>query len=176
MTVTPATDHVTTHGQFTALLKACDVLVLCADSPLGLRQTVNHASMATGRPWVDGGYTGPVTSTALYRPGHGPCWQCLRTQEARAHDLGVTSPGDILKALPKAIGHPVTAITATLSGTHAAHAAVSHITGTTPLTPGTVYTHNLLNPGRTRTITYPRDPACPGCATPAPTTLAGGSQ
>ncbi|MFJ4679011.1 HesA/MoeB/ThiF family protein [Kitasatospora sp. NPDC088783] len=176
--ITAQAEQVTSQTRIAELMADTDILVLCADEPAGLRQAANRASIATGRPWVDGGYTGPVISTALYRPGHhgGPCWQCLRTGEAGAHDLGVTDPADAIKALPKAIGHPVSAVTAALSGTYAAHAAISHLTGTTPLTPGTVHIHNLLTPGRTRTITHPRDPACPACAAPIPATASGGDQ
>nr|WP_033354275.1 hypothetical protein [Kitasatospora aureofaciens] len=100
-------------------MRECDLLVLAADQPDGLRRIANRASLDTGCAWVDPGYHGPVISTALYVPGlgDGPCWECLRHHDALAYGLPGGIDTDVpAAALPRTIGHPVTGVTAGLAG------------------------------------------------------------
>ncbi|MFH8387181.1 HesA/MoeB/ThiF family protein [Kitasatospora sp. NPDC018058] len=161
-------EQVTRRPRFATLMRDSDLLILAADQPDGLRRIANRASIDTGCAWVDPGYHGPVISTALYVPGlgDGPCWECLRHHDALAYGLpgidGTVEPA----ALPRTTGHPVTAVTAGLTGNLAAHAALTHLTGTREFQPATVYRHSLIAPaGQPLTpVTHPRNPDCPACA------------
>ncbi|MEU4587065.1 ThiF family adenylyltransferase [Kitasatospora aureofaciens] len=161
-------EQITRRPRIASLMHDSDLLILAADQPDGLRRIANRASIDTGCAWVDPGYHGPVISTALYAPGLGdvPCWECLRHHDALAYGLpGIDSTVEPA-ALPRTLGHPVTAVTAGLAGNLAAHAALTHLTGTREFQPATVYRHSLIAPaGQPLTpITRPRNPDCPACA------------
>ncbi|WP_371517682.1 ThiF family adenylyltransferase [Kitasatospora sp. NBC_01300] len=167
-------EQITRQVQFTRLMRRCDLLILAADEPDGLRLTANRAALTTSRPWIDPGYHGPVISTALYTPGtgDGPCWECLRHFDATAYGLpGVH--GDVLAAaLPRPLGNPVISTSALLAGAYAAHAALAHLTGTRSTNPaGAIQRHSLIAPADQPLgpITHPRNPDCPSCAPYHPT-------
>ncbi|MFI9366081.1 HesA/MoeB/ThiF family protein [Kitasatospora sp. NPDC053057] len=158
--------QVTRRAEFVHLMLACDLLILAADEPAGLRLDANRASLFTSCPWVDPGYHGPVISTTLYVPGTGaPCWECLRHADAIAHGLPGIHADVPPAALPRTLGHPVTSVTASLAGTYAAHAAITHLTGTREVASATVYRHSLIAPAGhpLPPITHPRNPHCPSC-------------
>ncbi|MFJ9461366.1 HesA/MoeB/ThiF family protein [Kitasatospora sp. NPDC101447] len=166
-------EQVTLQAQFARLMRGCDLLICAADEPDGLRLTANRAALDTGCPWVDPGYHGPVISTTLFAPGGDlPCWECLRHGDALAHGLPGIHADVPPAALPRTIGHPVTAITAGLAGHYAAHAAITHLTGTREFAPSTVHRHSLIAPAGQplAPITYPRNPHCPSCSTSTTTT------
>ncbi|MFE7526736.1 HesA/MoeB/ThiF family protein [Kitasatospora sp. NPDC057542] len=162
-------EQVTFQAQFARLMRRCDLLILAADEPDDLRLTANRAALTTSCAWIDPGYHGPLISTALYTPGvgDGPCWECLRHFDATAYGLPGTH-GDVLAAaLPRPLGNPVISTSALLAGTYAAHAALTHLTGTRSTNPaGTIQRHSLIAPAdqTPRAITYPRNPDCPSCA------------
>lgn len=143
--------------QFARLMRRCDLLILAADDPDRLRLTVNRAALTTSCAWIDPGYHGPLISTGLYTPGtgDGACWECL------THD-------DVLAAaLPQPLGSPALSTSALLAGTYAAHAALTHLTGTRSANPaGTIQRHSLIAPAdqAPRAITRHRSPDCPSCA------------
>jgi molybdopterin/thiamine biosynthesis adenylyltransferase len=128
-----------------------DLLALCADRPDDLRRWANRACLDAKVPWVDGGYYGPLITAGAYVPGVGACWECLRAGE----------PGS---SVPRAPGHPATAVAAGLSGQLVAHLAMALLTGAMPVTPGTVYGINLMVPGEPVVIEHPRRSNCPACA------------
>ncbi|MFJ2866830.1 HesA/MoeB/ThiF family protein [Kitasatospora sp. NPDC087314] len=162
-------EQIVLQVQFARLMRRCDLLILAADEPDTLRLTANRAALATSCAWIDPGYHGPLISTALYAPGtaDGPCWECLRHFDATSYGLPGTH-GDVLAAaLPRPLGNPVISTSALLAGTYAAHAALTHLTGTRSGNPtGTIQRHSLIAPAdqTPRAITYPRNPDCPSCA------------
>ncbi len=147
-----------------AAIAGSSLLALCADRPGELRQWANCACLGVGIPWVDGGYHGPIVSAGVYVPGTGPCWECLRAGEFARLGQPAAGRADIARGLPGPPGHPATAVTAGLSGQFVAHLAISLLTGTTPVTPGTVYGINLVAPGEYVLVQHPRRPDCPACS------------
>ncbi|MFF7995140.1 HesA/MoeB/ThiF family protein [Kitasatospora xanthocidica] len=161
-------EQITRRPQFARLMRGCDLLILAADEPDGLRPTANRAALETDCAWIDPGYHGPVISTTLFVPGRDrPCWECLRHGDALAHGWPGIHADVPPAALPRTIGHPVTAVTAGLAGTYAAHAAITHLTQTREFTPSTVHRHSLIAPAGQplAPLTYPRNPHCPSCST-----------
>jgi hypothetical protein len=147
-----------------AAVAGCDLLALCADEPDDLRIWVNRACLAAGVPWVDGGYHGPLVTVGAYAPGTGPCWECLRAGELARLDLPAADPDDLARGLPRAPGHPATAVSAGLSGQLAAHLAMALLTRSSQITPGAVYGLNLMVPGDLVVVEHPRRGDCPACA------------
>jgi molybdopterin-synthase adenylyltransferase len=64
------------------LIADCDVLLLTADRPPELRVWVNRACLTAKRPWVYGGYHGPLIQNGVFVPGEAK--QRLWTQPRRA--------------------------------------------------------------------------------------------
>ena len=145
-------------------VKGCDLLALCADQPDDLRVWANRACLAAGIPWVDGGYHGPLVAVGAYVPGTGPCWECLRAGELAQLDLPAADPAVLESGLPRAPGHPATAVSAGLSGQLVAHLAMALLTGTPQVAPGAVYGINLMVPGDLLMIEQPCRSDCPACA------------
>lgn len=163
ITVTGRHARIEQMEDFFPLLDGRDLMVLGADGPDGIRRWANRACLKTGTPWVEGGYHGPHMVTGGYVPGDGACWECLRLGENREIDLKVGSVDDHFKALPKAPGHPVTAITASISGQLKAHWAIALLTGAAPVRPGSAWGLNLMAPDAPPLVSYPRQPDCPAC-------------
>jgi molybdopterin/thiamine biosynthesis adenylyltransferase len=148
-----------------AAIAGCGLFALCADQPDDLRRWVNQACLAARLPWVDGGYHGPLVTAGIYVPGSGPCWECLRAGELARLALAAADPADLGRGLPRAPGNAASAVTAALSGQLVAHLAIALLTGTSPITPGTVYGINLMAPGDPVVVRHPRRPDCPACGT-----------
>ncbi|MFD5615123.1 HesA/MoeB/ThiF family protein [Kitasatospora sp. NPDC127060] len=163
ITVTSRRLRIEDERDFGPVLVNTDLLVLGADRPPAIRIWANRACLAAGTAWVDGGYHGAHITVGGYTPGNGPCWECLRAGDNAEERLPVASMDDLVKALPKAPGHPVTAVTAGLSGQLMAHWAIALLTGAAPVTPGTVYGVNLMVPGDPVSVHHPRRPGCPAC-------------
>lgn len=163
VTVTVAEGEVGRTISLSGLMPLHDLTILAGVEPHELLPDANRAALATASAWIDTGYHGPAVTTGLYAPGTGTaCWECLRRADAAASGLGDLTGQDLVRALPTPVGHPATAVTAMLSGTLAAHAAIAHLTGATPWQSGTVHHHNLIT-NKARTVTHPRNPACPAC-------------
>ncbi|GAB3469208.1 PqqD family peptide modification chaperone [Actinophytocola sediminis] len=134
-----------------------DVLVLAADQPGEIRSWTNRACHATGTPWVHGGYHGPQVNIGLYRPGTGPCYDCLC-----AEDRERRAP-----RAPAARKRPTqasNAVSAGVSGQLAAHAAMTLVTGVPQLPVNREYAVNLvtLDGAVVLAVEAPR-PDCPTC-------------
>lgn len=140
-----------------------DLLVLAADRPTALRSWTNRVCLDAGLAWVEGGYRGPVASAGVYVPGHGACWECLRDGEFARRDLRLPPGQDEEIASPRLPWNPAGAVTAGLSGTLLAHAAVAVLTGIPPLEPGFRFGVNLMVPGDPVLERFPRRPDCPAC-------------
>ncbi|MCX4744601.1 TOMM precursor leader peptide-binding protein [Kitasatospora sp. NBC_01287] len=143
-----------------------DVLLVCADQPPEIRRWANRVCLATGTPWVDAGYHGPLVTAGVHVPGEGACWECLRAGEVERRDLGLAPGQDEEAASPRMPWNPVTAVTAGLSGLLIAHAALALVTGAPPMEPGFRYGINLAALDDTVRQRFPRRPDCPACGTP----------
>ncbi|MER7707259.1 ThiF family adenylyltransferase [Kitasatospora sp. NPDC097605] len=166
VTITCADGSVTHGDGFKNNMITSDLTILAGVEPHTLLPAANRAAVESRSVWIDTGYHGPVVSTTLYAPDTATaCWECLRRADATQSGLGDLTGEDLVRALPRPLGQnaPATAITAMLAGTYAAHAALAHLTGTSPWPAGAVLQHNLIT-NTQRTITHPRDTACPACA------------
>jgi molybdopterin/thiamine biosynthesis adenylyltransferase len=142
-----------------------DVMVLAADRPVEIRWWTNRACHATGTAWVHSGYHGPQLNYGLYRPGTGPCFDCVHTadQQRRAGLPPLTRlPGQGADGMQAG-----NAVSAGMSGQLAAHAAISLITDVPPLRANREYAFNLVTAdgGVVAALDQPR-PDCPTCGAP----------
>lgn len=165
--VTADRHQVSTGAAMAALAEDCDVLVLAADDPPDLPVWANRAGLATGTPWVECGYHGPLVGVGVFVPGEpgAACFECLRAdEEDRRAALGVRA-GDAPDWAP-AVGHAVAAPSAGISGLLAAHAALALLTGAPRLAAGRRYQVNLValgQPGGPAWVGGAPRPDCPAC-------------
>lgn len=146
---------------------AYDLFVLAADRPFGIQRWANRICLEAGMPWVDGGYSGPLVTAGIHRPGTGPCWQCLHDGARGQADLGLAEGVEEEHATPHLPWNPVNAVTAGLSGGLVAHGALSLLTGIPPLEPGFRFSVNLMAPGEEVTLRLGRRSNCPACGADA---------
>lgn len=145
------------------LAENCDVLLLTADQPAGVRDWANLACLAAARPWVDAGYHGPLVQVGHYVPGKGACRQCLfEASWQELADLGMKFSDAPQRA--EAVGAAACAVSAGMSGYLAAHRVISLITGVPTATPGCIEAVNLAALDVPLTLTRPPKPDCPACA------------
>ncbi|TDE60464.1 dinucleotide-utilizing protein [Nonomuraea mesophila] len=120
-----------------------DVLVLSADRPDEIRYWANEACLATGTPWVHGGYHGPQVSCGVFLPGTGPCYACVqRRQTERRAGRDVVAEWEPGKSTDPV--NAANAVSAMVSGGLLAHLALSVITGAPPIPANRIYAHNLM--------------------------------
>jgi molybdopterin/thiamine biosynthesis adenylyltransferase len=146
-----------------AVAAECDVLLLAADDPAEIRQWCNRACWKTGTPWVNCGYCGPQVDVQSFVPGEGACQECLAAASAPHKPVVLAShPEDLTsRAIPP---HPTCAVTAGMSGLLAAWHVTARITGVPVIEAGRSDILNMLNPGRTRSVTAVRQPGCEVCS------------
>ncbi|WP_328562485.1 ThiF family adenylyltransferase [Streptomyces coelicoflavus] len=140
-----------------------DALLLAADRPAAIRRWANQVCLATGTPWAEAGYRGPLVSVGVFMPGRGACWQCLRDAEVERRDLRLGPGQDEDAASPRMPWNPANAVTAGLSGGLLAHAALMLLCGVPPVEPGCRFGLNLMMPGDPVEQRSPRRPDCPAC-------------
>jgi len=144
------------------LIADCDVLLLTADRPPELRIWANRACLIAQRPWVYGGYHGPLVQTGVFVPGEGPCWEC----NARSLDDRNAEIGGHVEDSPQrraAMFRAVSATSAGLSGYLAAHNVISLLTGIPPAVPGQVSMVNLAAIDASQVFCQPPHPECDAC-------------
>ncbi|WP_079078454.1 ThiF family adenylyltransferase [Streptomyces sp. CdTB01] len=142
-----------------------DLLLLAADRPPVIRRWANQVCLATGTPWAEAGYRGPLVSAGVFAPGRGACWECLRSAEIERRDLRLVPGQDEEAASPRMPWNPVNAVTASLSGGLLAHAAIMLLCGIPPVEPGCRFGLNLMVPGEAITQRAERRADCPACGT-----------
>ncbi|WP_225643363.1 HesA/MoeB/ThiF family protein [Streptomyces werraensis] len=142
-----------------------DLLLLAADRPPEIRRWANRVCLATGTPWAEAGYRGPLVSVGMFAPGRGACWQCLRDAEVERRDLRLAPGQDEDVASPRMPWNPVNAVTAGLSGSLLAHAALTLLCGIPPVEPGCRFGLNLMVPGDPVLQRSERRDDCPACGT-----------
>ncbi|MGK3938155.1 ThiF family adenylyltransferase [Streptomyces caeruleatus] len=157
------TELVTAGGPDSQAAGAYDLLVLAADRPDEIRRWANRACLAAGLPWVDAGYRGPLVTAGVYVPGQGACWECLREGEIARRDLRLGPGQDPESASPRMPWNPASAVTAGLSGSLLAHAALALLTGVPAMDPGFRFGVNLMLPGDPVHQRTPRHLDCPAC-------------
>ncbi|MFD8252369.1 HesA/MoeB/ThiF family protein [Streptomyces werraensis] len=142
-----------------------DLLLLAADRPSEIRRWASRVCLATGTPWAEAGYRGPLVSVGMFAPGRGACWQCLRDAEVERRDLRLAPGQDEDVASPRMPWNPVNAVTAGLSGSLLAHAALTLLCGIPPVEPGCRFGLNLMVPGDPVLQRSERRDDCPACGT-----------
>jgi hypothetical protein len=165
VTVTGERREIRGPDALAALLAAgrYDLLVLGADRPPDIRRWANRVCLAAALPWVEGGYRGPLVTAGVHVPGEGPCWECQRAGEDERRDLRLRPGQSEDAASPRMPWNPASAVTATLSGTLVAHAALALLTGVPPMEPGFRYGVNLMTPGDPVLQRHARRADCPAC-------------
>ncbi|MGV9282965.1 ThiF family adenylyltransferase [Streptomyces sp. NPDC003730] len=152
-----------------------DVLLLAADRPAEIRRWANRVCLATGTPWAEAGYRGPLVGVGVFTPGRGACWQCLRDAEVERRDLRLGPGQDEDAASPRMPWNPANAVTAGLSGGLLAHAALMLLCGVPLVEPGCRFGLNLMMPGDPVMQRSQRRPDCPSCGVgPDPAPVASG--
>ncbi|MFB9905838.1 ThiF family adenylyltransferase [Allokutzneria oryzae] len=149
ISVTVRREHVSGTADLLALVRRHDVLLLAARAPGEIREWANRACLETGTPWVDSGYHGPRAAVAVYVPGLGACYECLRMAESGR--------------IPEVASNAASAPSAGIAGFLAAYAVISLITGITPVRPGQVNGVNLVAPEDHYLVEGPMRIDCPAC-------------
>ncbi|MGC7094244.1 HesA/MoeB/ThiF family protein [Amycolatopsis lurida] len=163
ITVTGEPTRVDSLESLRTLAAEYDVLVVGADRPKAIRSWANQACVATGTPWVFGGYHGPQASLGLYRPGTGPCFECAnaadRERDARRPKTGMWLPAEETPQV-----HAANAATAGMVGNLVAHVVMSVLTGAPPLPVNCQYGYSLATMDHSFITDVERPhPQCPLC-------------
>jgi molybdopterin/thiamine biosynthesis adenylyltransferase len=162
ITVTGEASTIASPAMLTELASQFDVVVLGADQPTEIRSWTNQACLRTGTVWVHGGYHGPRLNIGLYRPGTGPCYDCVYA--AARERQAALPPRILLPGLRAGTPHPASAASAGLAGQFTAHAAMSLITGVPRFAVNREYGINLVTMSFEERFdpTEPW-PGCPAC-------------
>jgi molybdopterin/thiamine biosynthesis adenylyltransferase len=150
------------------LVRDHDILALCADEPAGpggIRSWASRACLAASRPWVGGGYHGPLVTVGAYLPDGGPCYECLEAGERERQDKTAPRAPEFSDFLVRLGGPGATAATAGISGHLIAHAVIAVLTGAPALPKNCIFGVNLVAPDDQTIVRHPRLPGCPGCGT-----------
>lgn len=145
-----------------------DVVLLAADQPQEITSWVNQGCAATGTAWVHCGYHGPIVSVGMYRPGHGPCYDCVVAETAaqrRRAGFPATRHATNERYRPT---QAATAVTAGMTGLLAAHAVMSLITGIPPTPAPATIVFNLLTRTASTLVPVMARPGCGICGTGSP--------
>jgi adenylyltransferase/sulfurtransferase len=140
------------------LVRGYDVIVDGTDN-FAARYLVNDACVLTGRPNVYGSVSRFEGQAAVFAAPGGPCYRCLHPEPPPAGLIQNCADAGVLGVLPGLIGM----IQAT--------EAIKLVVGLGEPLVGRLLLYDALKM-RVRTITLPRDPACPVCGErPTLTTL-----
>lgn len=171
ITFEPVIAAIAGRDDIVELIKDVDVAVMCADTPLGILGWMNQAALATGKPFMLGGYRGMAAEIGPFVvPFKTSCVTC----NSRPLPGEFGAPLDWINAefhLRHPNAHFVTAVAAHLT----CGELLKHLTGlAAPLTYDHVYELDLER----FTLTpkpLPRQPNCPSCSKIASTVPARAS-
>ncbi|TDE60309.1 dinucleotide-utilizing protein [Nonomuraea mesophila] len=124
-----------------------NLLVLAGDRPAEIRSWANAACLMSGVPWVHAVYYGPQVTIGTFRPGTGPCYECVRVTDEQRQERTAYLPAHGPQT------HAANAVSAMMSGTMLAHAAMSLITGAPRLPGNAISALNLAAPDHAFTVT-----------------------
>ncbi|GAA2996792.1 ThiF family adenylyltransferase [Actinokineospora diospyrosa] len=141
-----------------ALAVRSDVLLLAADTPGEIAGWVDRVCAETGTAWVRGGYHGPQLSIGVFRPGAGPCHNCLHAEQDARQAAAAETPWSPGVGIPAP--HSANAISTGITGLMAAEAVQALITGVPAIRTNCHYGHNLLGGWDVRGLDAP-SPHCP---------------
>lgn len=133
-----------------AVVADYDVVIDGTDD-LAAKAAINAACVRHGTPLVHGAVQGMEGQVALFAAPDGPCYHCLYAEAPPPDMAPPCADAGILGPVPGVIG------------TMQALEAIKLLAGM----PSTLAGRLLLwdgNDGTTRTVTVPKDPACPVCA------------
>lgn len=150
-------------GQLQTLAERFDVVLLAADRPQDIRSWTNQACLATGTPWVYGGYHGPLISVGAFRPGTGACFDCGPADNA-ARSMGPPGLTDWAPGVGVEQPHAADATNCTLAGVFTARLALSLRTGVPHLPTPCHLAFNLVTMREhAMAIRDAPSPHCPTC-------------
>jgi molybdopterin/thiamine biosynthesis adenylyltransferase len=143
------------------LAERFDVVVLAADQPGDIRSWTNRACLDTGTPWVHVGYHGPLVSIGMFRPGTGPCSDCLRAVKLARQEPGHGRRRGVADV------QAANATSAGFAGNYAAQATISLITGVPALAVNREFAFNLVDFTSVPVVVLDSpDPRCSSCRRP----------
>ncbi|MFG2883457.1 TOMM precursor leader peptide-binding protein [Streptomyces sp. NPDC048297] len=140
------------------------LLICAADRPrILLQRWLNHASLATGTPWLRGANDGLMVNLQLHVPHQTACLTCIEIRQRDRLEFQ-TMQDYIIKEMEERTVNPCTSPVAGMVGHLAALETVKHLTGIADaVSRGSRLSVDLLR--MTTTITpVERDPACPDCS------------
>ncbi|MCP3798301.1 ThiF family adenylyltransferase [Allokutzneria sp. A3M-2-11 16] len=149
ISVTVSAERVASRTDLTDLARRFDVLVLAIGGHSGVHESANHACLRTRTPWVDAGYQGPRAAVAVYVPGLGACYECLRLADP-AQEAEIAS-------------NAAHAASAGIAGFLASYAVISLVAGISPVRSGRIGGLNLVVPEQAHVVEAPRLADCPAC-------------
>jgi molybdopterin/thiamine biosynthesis adenylyltransferase len=170
--ITGSRHRVGSQAELADLVSDFDVLALCADEPRqpeSIQLWANRACAELRRPWVSGGYHGPLVTVGSYLPGGGACFECV-IADAEAHRERMAPGHDRAAGELLTLGGPgVIAPSAGIAGQLVAFAVMEIVTGVPGPRTNRSWIVDLVSPegdlsGPRATARDASRPDCPVCA------------
>lgn len=134
----------------TDLISGYDLVVSGVDNP-ETRYVLNDTCVSLGKPLVEAGVLGFRAFLMTVLPGRGPCYRCVFPEPPPPGRAPSCAEAGVIGALVGALG------------SLQALEAIKVLVGAGETFTGRLLTIDGLS-GRFRTVTWPRNPACPACA------------
>ncbi|GAA1957102.1 ThiF family adenylyltransferase [Kitasatospora viridis] len=135
--------RITAAADVAHALRGADLVLSCADSPAEVRDWINDACFAAGKPWLTAGYAGALVTMATMIPGRTCCYRCLSgPQREQKRERGERIP-----ELAGAAHHPVIAASAQITANQLALEGIRLLLGMPVQAAGREIHANLLDLG-----------------------------
>lgn len=159
ITFEPLHEFLESPERIAEVIKDTDLVAVCADAPRAIFLWVNSAALATGVPFIAGGYRGAAAEVGPFVvPFTTSCLGCggLPQTEPPPASLAWVNEAFWLR-------HPTSYITTAAAASLTCGEIIKHLTGfATPTTYDTVYTLDIERMSLT-TSPRPRNPHCTAC-------------